>query len=319
MYISLVEKDKNIKEFTKNQLQVFWLPDEPKVEKDIQDVLINMTPAEKHGVITVLKLFSLYELQAAEEYWAGRFKHIFKDNIEFLEMASAFSFFEICVHLQFYKKLNELLYINTDEFYDSYVQDETLKARMEFIDSIVGHKNHLISLAGFSLVEGAILYSSFAFLKHFQSKGKNKLLNVVRGVNFSVRDENLHSVAGAYCFKLKLKEANLTDVEYDELKSTLYTAAEQLRDHEYRIVDMIFEKGHIDGITDVQMKHFIDSRVNLCLRELGLKAILPVKYDPISQWFYDGINGFQFNDFFSGIGSSYSRDWSESEFTWSND
>ena len=39
-------------EFADQQLKVFWLPDEIKVEKDIQDVLVNFTPAEKHaGVI----------------------------------------------------------------------------------------------------------------------------------------------------------------------------------------------------------------------------------------------------------------------------
>jgi ribonucleotide reductase beta subunit family protein with ferritin-like domain len=316
MDISLVEKDKTIKEFTKQQLQIFWLPDEPKVEKDIQDVLVNMTASEKHGVITVLKLFSLYEIKAGKDYWIHRFAEMFPNDIEYQEMASAFSFFEICVHLQFYKKLNELLHINTDEFYNSYVDDEVLKSRMEYIDSIVSSKDDLYSLGAFSLVEGVILYSSFAYLKHFQSKGKNKLLNVVRGVNFSVRDENLHSMAGAYAFKKKLQESNLSEEEFDKLKSALYTSAEKLKEHEYRIIDMIFEMGSIDSITGTQMKHFVDSRVNLCLKELGLKAILKVDYNPIAEWFYDGINGFQYNDFFSGIGNQYSRDWSESEFVW---
>ena len=53
--------------FATEQLKIFWLPDEIKVEKDVQDILVNMTPAEKHGVITTLKLFSLYELFAGSE------------------------------------------------------------------------------------------------------------------------------------------------------------------------------------------------------------------------------------------------------------
>lgn len=316
MQLSLVEKDKTIKEFTKQQLQIFWLPDEPKVEKDIQDVLVNLTESEKHGVITTLKLFSHYEIFAGKDYWSGRFSDMFPNEIEYQEMASAFSFFEICVHLQFYKKLNELLHINTDEFYNSYINDDVLKSRMDYIGSVVESKDDLYSLGAFSLVEGVILYSSFAYLKHFQSKGKNKLLNIVRGINFSVRDENLHSMAGAYVFKKKLLESNLSEDAFDKLKSALYTSAEKLREHEYRIIEMIFEKGHIDGITETQMKHFVDGRVNLCLKELGLKSIIKVDYDPIASWFYDGINGFSYNDFFSGIGNSYSRDWSESEFKW---
>lgn len=316
MTISLIEKDKQIKEFTQTQMRIFWLPDEPKVEKDIQDILVNMTEAEKHGVITTLKLFSLYEFAASEEYWATRFKQIYPNSIEHLEMAATFSMFEIAIHLQFYKKLNELLHLNTDEFFNSYVNDPTLKSRMDFIGEIVNSPNDLYSIAAFSMIEGAILYSSFAFLKHFQSKGKNKLLNVVRGINFSVKDENLHSIAGAYCFKDLKAKAKLSHYEDEKLAETIYEAGRKLYEHECRIIEMIFEKGKIDGITEKQMRHFVESRINLCLHQLGYKNLFNVEYNPIADWFYDGINGYQYNDFFSGLGSQYSRDWTESEFTW---
>jgi ribonucleotide reductase beta subunit family protein with ferritin-like domain len=52
-----IENDSVPVEFTNRQLKIFWLPEEINVEKDIQDVLVNFTPAEKHGVITTLKLF----------------------------------------------------------------------------------------------------------------------------------------------------------------------------------------------------------------------------------------------------------------------
>lgn len=316
MSLSLVEQDKNVAQFTDKQLSIFWLPTEPKVEKDIQDILVNITPSEKHGVLTVLKLFSLYEVEAGNEYWGNRFRKIFSDRIEYVKMANAFSFFEINVHLPFYNRINELLHVNTDEYYNSYVKDETLKSRMEFINSVVDHKDDLYSLSVFSMVEGVILYSSLAFIKHFQSKGKNKLLNIVRGANFSVRDENLHSMGGAYAFKDLLNQSNLNQEQLDALQETIYEASRKLCEHEFRIIDMIFEQGSIDGITDKQLKHFVESRVNVVLHQLGLKALYKVDYNPIADWFYDGINGFSYNDFFSGIGASYSRDWAESEFVW---
>ena len=58
-------------DFTEKQLSVFWLPTEIKVEKDVHDIYTNLTKAEKHGVLTVLKLFSLYELFAGRDYWTG--------------------------------------------------------------------------------------------------------------------------------------------------------------------------------------------------------------------------------------------------------
>jgi len=304
-------------DFTKMQLSVFWLPHEIKVEKDIQDIKVNMTEAEKHGVITVLKLFTLYELKAGAEYWTGRFKRRFK-RPEFQEMGTVFGAFELAVHKKFYQEINKQLHLHTDEFYGSYVNDPVLKSRMDFIDRAISSPDDLVSLAVFSMIEGAILYSSFAFLKHFQSQGKNKMLNVVRGINFSVRDENIHALAGARCFKeLKKEMAELmTEDRSAELEETIIAAARELLEHEFRIVDMIFEKGTIDGITSKQLKNFVESRINECLVSLGYKKIFDVTYNPIAGWFYKAISDFVFNDTFSGVGSSYHRNWDETSFIW---
>jgi len=304
-------------EFTNKQLKIFWLPDEIKVEKDVQDILVNMTPAEKHGVITTLRLFTLYELKAGAEYWGGRFMRLFP-RPELMRMASAFSMFELAVHKPFYNKINELLHLNTDEFYLSYAKDPVLAERMAFIDEIVSGADPLMSLAGFSMVEGAVLYSSFAFLKHFQSKGKNKLNNVVRGINFSVRDENLHSMGGAWAFKQLLEEMSPGKEYMAQLGDKIMAIARRLFEHEHRIVDMIFEKGDIDGVTKEEMQTFVKSRLNVCLSQLGIAPAFSVdpEEDRVSSWFYRGINNYGYNDFFAGAGKEYNRNWDESGFTW---
>jgi ribonucleoside-diphosphate reductase beta chain len=312
---SLITAYPEVDAFTKKQLKVFWLPDEVKVEKDVQDILVNMTESERHGVITALKLFTVYELKAGSEYWNGRFKRTFK-RPEFQEMASVFGMFELAIHKKFYSKINELLFLNNDAFYNAYVEDETLKSRMEFIDNIVSDKNDLVSLAGFSMVEGAILYSTFAFLKHFQQQGKNKLLNIVRGINFSVRDENLHSLGGAWAFNTLKQESELSADDEASLKTRVIEMAHALYEHECRITDMMFEKGNIEGITATQMKHFVQSRLNECLKNLGYEKLYEVKYNPIADWFYKAINSYTFNDFFSGLGNQYHREWDEQAFVW---
>lgn len=302
-------------EFANQQLKIFWLPDEIKVEKDIQDILVNMTETEKHGVITTLKLFTIYELKAGAEYWSGRFKDRFTRH-EFQRMALTFAMFEVAVHKPFYSKINELLFLDNDEFYQSYRQDEVLKARMKFIDDIINDPDDLVSLAGFALIEGAILYSSFAFLKHFQSQGKNKLLNIVRGINFSVRDESLHSSAGAWTFKTLKAESNLTLEQEATLKAKVTAAAMNLYHHECHIIGLIHAKGSIEGITSVQMIHFVESRINNVLVELGYEKLFEVKYNPIAEWFYKSTTSFTFNDTFSGVGNSYHRSWDETAFVW---
>lgn len=302
-------------DFAEQQLKVFWTADEVKVEKDIQDVLVNFTEAEKHAVITTLKLFSIYETHAGDEYWGERFKKIF-DGAEFHRMASVFAMFELAVHAPFYNKINQLLHIDTPEFYLSYLEDPVLKARVEHIGKLISDPDDLVSLASFSLVEGGILYSNFAFLKHYQSQGKNKLMNVVRGINFSVRDENIHSVAGAWSFKYLKGLRNLSTEQETDLEQKIRCVVQLIYEHECQIIAKLFEKGDIRGITAHQLECFVQSRLNECLKELGYKKEYEVKYNPISEWFYDGINKFQFNDFFSGQGREYNRNWDQSGFVW---
>lgn len=315
LYLLPIQTRQEPIDFAQQQLKVFWLPDEVKVEKDIQDILTNFTEAEKHAAITTLRLFSLYETHAGDEYWIGRYKRMF-NGAEFHRMASVFGMFELAVHAPFYNKINQLLHIDTPEFYLSYQQTPAMKDRMKHIDEIISDPDDLVSLAGFSMVEGVILYSSFGFLKHYQSQGKNKLLNVVRGINFSVRDENIHSVAGAWSFRYKLSQSNLTQEQITNLENKIKQCALTLYEHEKEIIKITFSKGKIDGITETQLIHFVESRINICLQQLGYEKMFEVKYDPISEWFYRGINNYQFNDFFSGLGNQYHRDWDETAFTW---
>lgn len=305
--------------FAETQESIFWTANEISVEKDIQDMRVNMTEAERHGVITTLKLFTLYELVAGDEYWLGRIKDTFQ-RPEIQRMAATFGFFELNVHAPFYNKLNEALMLNTEEFYNDYISTPVLKSRMDFIDRIVGNPDPLISLGAFSLVEGAVLYSSFAFLKHFQTKGKNKLLNVTRGINFSVRDENLHALAGSWLYRSlrdELIKAGECSSDYlGMVHRTLQSLSEHVYLHEQQIIDVIFEKGEIEGITAEQMKTFVKGRINLCLSHLGIDPVFEVKNDIISEWFYDNINMVSFGDFFVGINSEYNRSWDQAGFKW---
>lgn len=305
--------------FAETQEGIFWTANEINVDKDKQDMLVNMTEAEHHGVITVLKLFTLYELAAGTDYWLNRVLQTFP-RPEIQRMAATFGFFELNVHAPFYNKLNETLNLNTEEFYNDYTKNDVLSSRIQFINDLVSDPDDLVSLGCFSLIEGAVLYSSFAFLKHFQTKGKNKLLNVVRGINFSVRDENLHCLAGSWLYRSlrdeRLKEQQGYSLDIEKAVQRIVEASRAIYEHECQIVDMIFEKGEIEGITSEQMKTFIRGRLNLCLSHLGIQQVFDCKNDIIADWFYDNVNQVQFNDFFTGIGNSYNRNWDQGAFKW---
>lgn len=308
------EHEKAMEGFMDQQLRVFWMADEIKVEKDVQDVLVNFSEAERHGVISTLKLFTIYEDYAGEEYWGGRFKKMYESSTAACRMAAAFAMFESCVHAPFYSKINQLLHIDTPEFYLSYLDDDALKSRIDHIGSIVDHEDDAISLGMFSFVEGAVLYSSFAFLKHFQAQGKNKLSNIVRGIDFSCRDEQLHCVGGSWCFRMKTQ--HYTKERMAQIEAKIREGAQKIMEHEEKIISMVFDKGEIEGITATQMSNFVKSRINECLKLLGFKPEYEVKYNPIAEWFYKSINDYQFNDIFAGQGREYHRAWDDAGFVW---
>ena len=305
-------------EFTDQQASVFWPHFEVKVHKDKQDILVNMTESESHGTITTLKLFSKYEAIIGNEFWINFVMKKFPRPADIQPMAAMFGAMELAVHQKFYSTLNEELGLATDEFYNQYLEDEDLTARVAFLEDTLASKDDLRALGCFTFGEGAILYSSFAFLKHFQSQGKNKLLNVVSGINFSARDENLHSEAAAWLFRTLLKEKKeagyIGQAFEDELKKDIYLAAETVMQHEKAIIKKIFEKGRIEGITDTQLEYFAQSRINLCLRNLGYENLYKVDYNPVADWFYKGINGYSMIDFFNSQGNQYQRDWDSEGF-----
>lgn len=309
-------------DFMNKQQEAFWPHFEVKVAKDKQDMLVNMTEAERHGVVTTLKLFSKYEQVIGEEFWLNFVMKKFPRPADIQPMASMFGAMEMGVHLFFYKTLNEELGIATDEFYNSYIDDPELKQRIDYLEEVLHQEDDLRALGGFVFGEGAVLYSSFAFLKHFQQQGKNKLLNVVSGINFSSRDEALHSEAAAWLFRTllsEMEEAGMIDEVYKQaLKEDIYKAAATVYDHEKTIIAKIFEKGKIEGITDTQLERFAESRINLCLRNMGYEDLFKVDYNPVAVWFYKGINGYSAQDFFSSQGNQYVRNWNSGSFTWGN-
>jgi ribonucleotide reductase beta subunit family protein with ferritin-like domain len=301
------------------QMHTFWPFDEPEVENDMQDLRTNMTVAEQHATTENLKLFTTYEMHVGDDYWTGRVMKKFK-RPEIQRMASMNAAVEFNSHAPFYNKVNEILFLDNEEFYSAWKLDPDLTKRMDMIGEYASHKNDLVSLAAFSMIEGAVLYSSFAFFKHFQSQecGKDLLKNVCRGINLSVADEHAHAIGGALLFRTILSEVHsrLTIEEEDYIAKSVKRIAYLIEEHEFNIISKLFAKGLISGITEGNLQDFVKHRINLCLNQLGHDSI----YDAesldgfIEGWFYKDINAVAFHDFFTGSGSEYNLNWKEDRF-----
>lgn len=296
----------------------YWKWKEARVEKDKHQFLTELTEAEKHAVTTAAKLFVKYESFVGNEFWLGRVMKMFpRPEVE--RLCSAFGMMELCTHSPFYQALNTQLGLDTDEFWTSYIDDPILNERMSYLNSFIDSEDDRLSLAVFSMMEGAILFSSFALFKSFNSNGHNLLVNFGAGINQSALDEGLHHEAGAYLFKQDLKESKLSKEDKDSLFAKIKDAALMLYNHEDAIIEKFHEKGELRGITKEQFKVFIKSRINFCLNNFGIEPIFNLEGvdNPVEGWFGAKIKGYIANDVFNTLGREYSTRFSENKYKWS--
>lgn len=298
-------------EFSKAQNDHHWTHSQIEVDSDLMQYNTEFTEAEKHGINTVLKLFTTYETSVGD-YWTDVvYRHFPKHEIRM--MAQVFSAMEV-EHALFYDRLNEALGLSNKDFYLSFMEEPDMKKRMDFIGKQLarGKKDNnrdiAISLATFSFIEGVVLYSSFAFLMSFQQPPKNKLKNVFTGLSYSVRDENLHANADSWLYNLFIQEYG-AKINTESLQDEIKKIAHECYLSEEKIIDNIFSKGKIEGITDTQLKNFVKSRVNKKLKDINIDPIYEVTYNPISKWFYRSINQIEMSDFFDRNPTSYNNNW----------
>jgi len=288
-------------EYAKKQLHSFWIPDECSLTQDVIDWESKLTEVEKSVIAGVLKGFTQAEIIIGD-YWTGVDKWFPKPEISY--MAKAFSTFE-GIHGESYNLLSETLGI--DDF-KAFLADPAARERLENLINVRDNSSHDIarSLAVFSaFAEGVSLFSSFAILMRFPAQ--NKMKGVGNIIEYSSRDENLHSSAGIWLFKEYCKENE--EVKTEKLEREIYEAAEVCVELEEKFIDSIYSGESLSGINPKDLKNYIRARANLKLKELGYER--EIEYDKqsaynISSWF-DELAGLGRNhDFFLTRSTEYS-------------
>ena len=296
-------------EFYKEQHRAHWLADEVPLSSDLNDWKLKLTESEKNLIGNILKSFAQTETYV-NDYWSTKVAVWFPKH-EIKAMACAFADFE-SIHAEAYARLNEEL--GLDDF-EAFMEDEEAKAKIDRLVELPGDtlREKALSLAIFSaFTEGVNLFSSFAILMSFQ------LRNLMKGtgqiVEWSVRDESLHSKAGCWLFRTMLEEMP----ELNEgMEKQIYEACDLSVKLEFDFIDKAFEMGEIEGLNKNQLKNFIKERANQKLIELGYNPL----YNDIDpnllkqmEWFGHLTSGKTHQDFFAGRVTDYSKstaDWSD--------
>jgi ribonucleoside-diphosphate reductase beta chain len=297
-------------DFYKDQHRAHWLADEVPLASDLNDWKLKLTEPEKNLIGNILKSFAQTEVHV-NDYWSTKVS-VWFPKPEVQAMARVFADFE-SIHAEAYARLNEEL--GLDDF-KAFLEDEVSKAKIDRLVETPGEtiEDRAVSLAIFSaFTEGVNLFSSFAVLMSFQ------LRNLMKGtgqiVEWSVRDESLHSKAGCWLFRTLLEER--PELNTDELREKIVDACHLSVQLEFDFIDKAFESGDVEGLTKEQLKNFIKARANEKMIELGYKAI----YNDIDpnllkqiEWFGHLTSGKTHQDFFAGRVTSYAKstaDWND--------
>ena len=297
-------------DFYKDQHRAHWLADEVPLASDLNDWKLKLTEAEKNLIGNILKSFAQTEVHV-NDYWSTKVS-VWFPKPEIQAMARVFADFE-SIHAEAYARLNEELGLDN---FKAFLEDEVSKAKIDRLVETPGEtiEERALSLAIFSaFTEGVNLFSSFAILMSFQ------LRNLMKGtgqiVEWSVRDESLHSKAGCWLFRTLLEEQ--PELNTAELRNKVAEACQLSVQLEFDFIDKAFEMGDIDGLNVNQLKNFIKARANEKMTELGYNAI----YNDIDpgllkqiEWFGHLTSGKTHQDFFAGRVTSYSKstaDWDD--------
>lgn len=290
--------------FWLQQQQAHWLHSEIQMNGDINDWQFHLTPSEKFVIGHILKGFVQAEVIIAD-YWSNKVAKWFK-KAELQMMANTFAAFE-SIHAVSYAYLNQSLGL---EDFSAFLHDPTTKAKIDRLIDAGGKSKADIarSLAIFSAFnEGVNLFSSFAILLNF--KRFNKMKGVGTIIEFSVRDESLHSDAGCWLFRTFIAE--YPEVWTDEMKKDIYDAARLTVSLEDDYIEQAFSGGPIEGIDKDDLKQYIRFRANAKLVDLGLKKnwknVDMEAVSRITSWFDPMVSGTQLTDFFSGRSTNYSK------------
>ena len=300
------------------QQQAHWLHTEVPMMSDLNDWKQNLTETEKNIVGSILKGFAQTET-VVNDYWSGLVTKWFRKP-EIIMMATTFGAFET-IHAEAYSLLNETLGL---ENFAEFLEDEATMAKIENLMTVrdgmeIETNLHELakSLAIFSaFTEGVNLFSSFAILLSF--KMRNKLKGVGQIVEWSIRDESMHSEAGCWLFKTLLKEN--PKLKTPELEAAINEAALLSLTLELDFIDKVYELGDLEGCPKYDLINFIKNRVNTKLGDLGYKPIISnIDLTAVERmkWFDHLSAGKQHTDFFANRVTNYSKGhltWDESIF-----
>lgn len=303
-------------EFWRRQQQVHWVPEEVPLGEDVKDWASKLNDAERNLLTQIFRFFTQSDVEVNDNYME-RYARVFKPT-EIKMMLASFSNIET-VHIAAYALLLETIGMPETEF-AAFMDYQALRDKHDYMSKfgVENDADILRTVAMFGgFTEGLQLFASFAMLMNFPRFNKMKGMGQI--VTWSVRDESLHCEGMIKLFHAFAKETNaLTQNVKDDIVDCCKTVVGM----EDRFIDLAFEMGPVQGMTDTDIKQYIRYIADWRLGQLGLPKVYGVNEHPIP-WLTAILNGVEHANFFEARATEYSKgatrgDWHGGEGVWAN-
>ena len=260
-----------------------------------------ISASEKNFITQILRLFAQSDVIVGGSY-VDVFLPRIKNN-EARMMMLSFAQRET-IHMRSYALLNDTLGFPESE-YTAFLEYEAMADKIEFMQTFDPDTKQGLAKAIAQTVcnEGMSLFSAFVMLLNFQRFGKLKGMCEI--VEWSIRDETMHVDGMTALFRQYITEN--PEVVTDEFKQSIYDMYRTAVTLEDKVIDLAFELGAMEGITQSEVKEYIRYIADRRLTNLGLKPNWDIESNPLP-WLDWVLNGDSFKNFFEGRVTDYSAD-----------
>ena len=283
--------------------QSHWIHSEVPMLEDVKDWKNKLTQEEKNFLTHIFRFFTQGDIDVAGGYVNNYLPYFPQPEVRMMLLGFAA---REALHIAAYSHLIETLGM-PDTTYSEFMQYEAMREKHDYVLGISSQSGDAAStathIAVFSaFTEGMQLFSSFIMLLNFARQGKMKGMGQI--ITWSIVDETQHAESMIKLFRTYIEENR--EIWNDDLKSRIYTIAEQMVMLEDKFIDLAFNMGGISGLSSEDVKKYIRYIADRRLISLGLKGIFKVKKNPLP-WVEEMINAPTHTNFFENRATDYSK------------
>ena len=280
-----------------------WLPDEADMRTDVENWKSGaVSQQQKEHIKMILRFFTQADTNVCGGY-VEKLLPVYKALDARMGLLSCAS--REVTHMLGYKRLNDTLGYDSEEFMEEFMKYDSMKAKHEFMVEkcdVRSHKGRLEYLAKQILMEGVTLFGSFALLLNYSRM--NLLAGMVSVNQWSIIDESDHIDFLTELFRIDAAENPSAITE--ELKATIYQHARDVVKLECDCLDLCYSIYAPENMPIDDTKDYIKMICDYRMLQMGFKPQWNIEKNPYP--FIEEITGNGvFGNFFESTITQYSK------------